>query len=239
MMNHRSTQTMHDFRPDEVDFNFKQGDNNQKRVYINRNENVKQTVKLQLCALDPSAMMRAPFGVSEPMPGAVSDPSRQTVELAVEDPIVAEKLKALNEKCIQYAVRESVKCFGKSLSEDSVRDRFTSPFREVEAEGRSDLLRMKIPVDTCQLLAMNEYNTEAKDIKCEKSTTSIIRSGSRVVPVVDISALWFVSGGNQFGYSMVATNLIVDNTGEPGSSGGGGSAFVMQDGVSLVIEDDE
>lgn len=225
------------FEPDKVDFNFKLGDGNKKRVYVNKSASVRQGIKLQLCDLEPSAMLRTPFGISEPMPGAVSDPNRLTVEVAVDNPELGEKLRVLDEKCIQYAHNESVKCFGKQLEIGNIRDRFTSPYREIEGEGRSNLLRVKIPVETCELLLMSDYDEKEKRVSCTKCKTGVIKSGSRIVPVVDVSALWFVSGGNQFGYSMVATNILVDQN-SSNSSNSGNASFVMTNGASLIIEDE-
>lgn len=225
------------FEPDNVDFNFKMGDGNKKRVYVNKSSTMRQGIKLQLCDIDPATMLRTPFGISEPMPGAVSDPNRRTVEVAVDSPELGEKLRVLDEKCIQYAHRESVKCFGKQLEIGNIRDRFTSPYREVEGEGRSNLLRVKIPVETCELLSISEYNEEQRHISCMKCDTDAIKPGSRIVPVVDVSALWFVSGGNQFGYSMVATNILVDkNMSASGNSSN--QPFIMANGNSLIIDDE-
>lgn len=225
------------FEPDNVDFNFKMGDGNKKRVYVNKSASVRQGIKLQLCDLEPSAMLRTLFGISDPMPGSVADPNRHTVDVAMDNVELGKKIRVLDEKCIQYAHKDSVKCFGKQLDIGKIRDRFTSPYREVEGEGRSNLLRVKIPVETCELLLMSDYDEKEKQISCTKCNTDAIRAGSRVVPVVDVSALWFVSGGNQFGYSMVATNILVDqNSSNSGNSGN--QPFVMTNGASLSIEDE-
>lgn len=227
-----------DFKPEDVHFSFSQKDG-KKRVFVNKNESLKVSVKLQLCEPRPSDMLRSIFGISDPMPGAVvADPNRVTLELAVDDQlngIIKTKLDQLNARITEYAHAESFKCFGKTLQKEQVMDRFTPPYRE---KDRSDLVRIKIPLETCELLLIKSYSEDGRDFVCTKCTRDAITKQSRIVPVVEISPMWFTSGGIQYGYSLVATNILVYN-GQGGHGGDQEEAFVMTEGTSLIIENDD
>lgn len=228
-----------EFSPSAVDFNFFKATDNKKRVYINKGKGIREGVQLQLCEALPESMMRAPFGISEPMQGAV-DNGRFSMEVAVDCEATGNKFKEMDDVCIKYAHAESTKCFGKQLELNTIRDRFVSPFREFACDGKSNLLRLKIS-DKCQVLCMHTYDAETKSMKARPGDKSSIQRGSMLVPSVELSPLWFVSGDKQFGYSLHITNVIVDET----NSAGGGSrpknmgaaAFILAEGFNITVDE--
>ena len=220
----------------DVSFNFFKSPDNKKRVYINKNKNCKESISFQLCETNRSKMLRAPFGVSEPMQGA-ADSSRLSIEVAVDCPEIANKLKELNDRCIQYAHAESVKCFGKQLELSTIRDRFVSPYREVDVEGRSNLLRLKIS-DSTDVYNMSSFDDSG--MKLKRSNKSCIQRGSTMVPSVDLSSLWFVSGDKQFGYSLHMKSVIVNNefaTGGNRPQNTGVQSFIVEDGFTITVDE--
>ena len=231
------------FDAQKIEFNFfKARDGGQKKVYINKDSS-RAPVRLQLCDGTPNAMLRAPFGISEPY-GAndnaaanATDTGRRSMEVAIIDPVLKAKLRELDQRCKDYAVQESMTLFGKTLDRVLVEDRFCSPFREFSEEGKSDLLRLKLPED-CEILCMDTYNKDTKQMSCKRGNRGAIRSGSRLLPSVEISPIWFVARDSQFGYSLTVTNVIVNASDTGNQHVKGKEAFVLAEGVSMVISDD-
>lgn len=227
-----------EFIPSAVEFNFFKAADNKKRVYINKGKGLRESVQLQLCKALPESMIRAPFGISEPMPGAVEN-GRSSLEVAINCEVIRDKFKEMDEMCIKYAHAESLKCFGKQLELGTIRDRFVSPFREIAGDGKSNLLRLKLS-DQCQVLAMHTYEAETKSMKVRRGGKSNIQRGSMLVPSVEVSPLWFVSGDKQFGYSLHLTSMIVDETNPVGGNrpkNMGAAAFILAEGFSITVDE--
>lgn len=223
-----------DFNPDNVTFNFfKSKDNTQKKIYIN-NGNTRDSVKIQLCDSSPDKMLRTPFGVSPPMLGAV-DNGRKSMEMAIDDPELGRKLRALEVNLKQYMFDNSQDIFGKKLSMELIDEKFCSPYREFEETGKSNLLRTKLP-DSCEILAMHELNVETQSMKVHKGTQADIVRNGRCVPSIELSAVWFVARDSQAGYSLTVTSLVVDVSKKHGAAGQGISAFIMPSGWQMSME---
>lgn len=227
-----------EFTPTNVEFNFFKATDGKKRVYINKGKGIREGVQVQLCEALPECMVRAPFGISTPLQGVV-DNGRASLEIAVDCEAMGNKFKEMDEMCIKYAHAESVRCFGKQLEVSTIRDRFVSPFREVEGDGKSNLLRLKIS-DQSQILCMHTYDAETKNMKVRRADKSIIQRGSMLVPSVELSSLWFVSGDKQFGYSLHITNMIVDGVNsftDNRPKNMGAAAFILAEGFSITVDE--
>lgn len=222
-----------------LELNYFKTNDNKKRVYINKGKHTRGGVKLQLCALEPNSMVRAPFGISEPMQG-VPENGRLSMELAINSQVTSDKFKELDEKCIKYLHKESVKCFGKQLDINTIRDRFISPLRPATDEGRSDLLRLKIS-DKCEVFCMYKYDNDNKEMKLREGSQNKIRRGSVMTPMVELSPMWFISGDKQIGYSLHAYSVILDEVNMPEAQNHkmGADAFIVANGVKLVVTDEK
>ena len=197
-----------DFHPSNISFKFSRSEDGwSRKVYLNKSTSNRSSVRLQLCETDPDALLKAPFGVSDPMVGCM-DTGRCTVDLTVDNEHLEAKMRELNERCIEYVHTNCYDCFGEQLSLEEVKERFVSPYREVE--GKSKLLRIKVPFDRCEILCINEYDRETGAIQCTRETIGIVEKWSLLIPVVTISPIWFFDSEDKFGYSLVATNIIVD-----------------------------
>lgn len=200
------------FYPSTISFKLSRSEDRQtRRVYLNKSKSNNSSVRLQLCEIDPDALLKAPFGVSEPMLGCV-DTGRCNVELAVDNEDLASKMRELDERCINYVHTNSCDCFDEQLNLEEVKERFVSPYREVEGKNnlKSKLLRIKVPFDQCEVLCINAYDMGTGALKCTRESVGIVEKGSLMIPAVTISHLWFFESENKFGYSLVATNLLVD-----------------------------
>lgn len=244
-----STQSMHrptsplicDFDPArDVSFNFwKNPTNSKKSVYVNCSRQDKKRVNLALCKVAPDHMLLAPFGVSEPMAGMETN-GRLAMEV-VPTKEMKEKIKAFDEEACRYVHSNSEKCFGKRLELSQVKDRFNSPLRESTAEGKNDLLRLKLN-DDCKFLQMKTY-ADGEAARCsDKHDKSIIQRGSMLAPNVDISQMWFVSGDKQWGYSLYATQIVVDRTSSENvrrDRPTGAAAFVLPEGFTMTVVEEK
>lgn len=199
-----------DFQPSNISFKLSRSEDGwTRKVYLNKSNSNRSSVRLQLCETDPDALIKAPFGVSDPMVGCI-DTGRCTVELTVDNEELVAKMRELNERCIEYVHTNCYDCFDEQLSLEEVKERFVSPYREVE--GKSKLLRIKVPYDRCEVLCISAYDKGTGAIKCTRETVGIVENGSLLIPVVTISPVWFFDTENKFGYSLVATNIIVDTS---------------------------
>jgi len=185
---------------------FKSPDGYVKRVYINHLDKPFSQVKLQLCNFEPDCMMQAPFGVSDPMPG-FEYTGRFSVELKVSDSELSKRMRELDDECVKFAHAHCAECFEEELDIDEVRERLTSPYRE---KDKNKLLRIKVPIDGCEILRADTFDTVSKKIACERDGLGIIEKGVRIIPIVTLSSVWFMESECKFGYSLVATNIVVD-----------------------------
>lgn len=226
-----------DFNPSEVDFNFFKTDKT-KKVYVNRSASSRQSIQLQLCEGKPDSALRAPFGISTPMPGAV-DNGRKSMEVAVTCPQLGEKLRALDERIKGYLVEDSLQCFGKTVTRELIDEKYTSPYREFNEAGKNNLLRLKVP-DECEILGLIAYDEATGTMKCARRSQESIQRGSMIIPSVEITPVWFVSRDTQVGISLTVTNMIVDEREgvAKGPNRTGAAAFRFASGVTMQIEDD-
>lgn len=204
-----------DLNPDNFELNLYKGKDNKKSVYINQSAASRRPVSVQLCGVKPTEMLRAPFGINEPMPGTPST-GRDSMELAVpqtEDDGLRTFFKAMDERCIKFLCENGMAFFGKPKDDAIVRDGFTSPFRDVETAGRSNLLRVKVPPeDQCDILVMHEYDEATSKMRCKRGKKDSIHKDSRLMAIVDVSAMWSVARDAQYGYSLTCRKIIVDGT---------------------------
>lgn len=226
-----------DWKPQETTFRWPTKSNGTRKfVFINKNDK-ENKIELQLANPEKSSeYLWQPFDVSQPM-NPTGENDRLTVEVAVDDSVV-EQFQTFDQACIDFATRESVKCFGKEISADAVKDRFTSPCRPSTGAGKSNLLRCKISADRVNVLRYVEFDEEQGKLRCKRGDLGLLTRGCHVAPKVDIMSLWFMAGDKQFGYSLQISDIIVD------SSAGGDVAskppFVMKEGIKLeVISDDD
>ena len=119
-----STIAIENFDVSALEFNFSKSADNKKRVFVNKRPGCRERIRLQLCESHPDKMVRAPFGISEPMQGAVVDSSRQSIEVSVNCPKLIAKMKEIDERVMQYLHDDSKKCFGKQLERSTIEDRY-------------------------------------------------------------------------------------------------------------------
>lgn len=228
-----------DWKPDEATFRWptKTTNSNRKFVFINKSA-TENRIEMQLANPETAPeYLRMPFNLSQPL-NPTGDNDRLTAEVAITDPVVASMFTAMDDVCIEFAVRESFKCFGKEISREAVKDRFTSPYRPTGEAGKANLLRLKLSADRVNVLRFVDFDKDTGKVRCKKGSVDLLTRGCRIAPNVEVTPLWFGAGDKQFGYSIQISDVIVDTT----SSGGSGSKtapFLMKDGMVLEIMPDD
>ena len=159
--------------------------------------------------------------------------NRSQMEVAVSDPRMGALFEALDEACVDFATRDSVKCFGKEMNADAVRDRFVRPYRPLTEMGRSNLLRLS--ADRVNVFRFLDFNEETGKLRLGKGSVGLLTRGCRVAPRVEVNPLWFVDGDKQlFGYSLQVSDIIVDTSSSKGESK---MPFIMKEGIKLVSDE--
>lgn len=172
----------------------------------------------QLCETSPDSLLHAPFGVSAAMPTGVASSvdDKYTIDLSVDDncDALAAKFAEFDERCVRHAFSNRGAHFkgvgGSALTLDDVRGRFMSPYRDPGAQPWKRRLRVKVFAGACKVLRIRSYDRTSGVMRCRRATIGAIDKGSRMVPVVRPPCLWFADGGDRFGYTLVATHIIVD-----------------------------
>ena len=230
-----------DWKPSETTFRWPTKANPQRKfAFINKSMNESKKIELQLTNSEkPSEYLWMPFNLSEPMiPTGNGENERLTMEVAITDPSIGAKFLAMDEACMAFAGRESTNCFGKEVDKAVIQDRFTSPYRPTDVEGKSSLLRLKLSADRVNILRLVDVDEATGKVRCKRGSVGLLTRGCHIAPKVEVPPLWFITGG-AFGYSLQVTDVIVDTS----SSLNGGSTthpFLMKEGFELeVLPDDD
>ena len=246
--------TPSDWNPAEATFRFptKPSATNRKFIFINKSSTENKT-EIQLA--DPKKKenyLWMPFNISDPMSstgGGESNNERLTAEVAVTDPVLAAKLKKMDEVILKFIHENAshAKVFNKALSEETIADRYTPPFRTTEEEGKSNLLRLKISTNRIEVYRLIEYDEKEDKLRVKRmskeSGIALLTRGCRIAPEVEIGTIWFAAGDKQFGYSVQISKVIVDDSSSTGGSSGSKPMFLMEGNTQLEIvsssDDDE
>jgi hypothetical protein len=150
--------------------------------------------------------LRCPFGVQD----GLEVSSRQNLEVAVSLDSIRAWTTMLDEQNLQWIVANSVLLFKKEMKRATV-DALYRPLLTSPSNAAYDpLLRLKInkdgPQATNVMIVMQEGNADAP-MKWRHGTLDEIERHSEVIPIVEVSGLWFVS--KACGMTLVATDLLV------------------------------
>ena len=150
--------------------------------------------------------LRCPFGVQDGMEAS----SRQNLEVAVSLETLRNWTTALDDQNLQWIVNNSVLLFKKEMKRATVEALYR-PLLTTPANAAYDpLLRLKInkdgPQATNVMIVVNEGAANSP-MKWRHGTLDEIERHAEVIPIVEVSGLWFVS--KACGMTLVATDLLV------------------------------
>ena len=181
------------------------GTKGQKMVDLAFDPNSKawsQRIIVQLCKDETEALF-ARYGLSKPRDE--QDSNKRNIELKLENNDVIQKLKAIDDRVVNYAVKESKSLFRKDLSEEQVRAKYKGLLKCKE-DGSYHFVNIKVKCNA------DEKPTPIKVLKEGGNTLSTgdftdLTAGCKVVPVARILTVWFMS--DTFGLSLQADKLMV------------------------------
>ena len=150
--------------------------------------------------------LRCPFGVQDGLEAS----SRKNLEVAVS----MESLKAwaatIDEQNIQWIVGNSQALFKKEMKRATVDALYRTLLSTPSNSAYDPLLRLKINSDGAQatnvMIVVQEGNASTP-LTWRHGSLEDIERGAEVIPIVEVTGLWFVSKG--CGMTLVATDVLV------------------------------
>ncbi len=168
-------------------------------LYINENENSKTSPIFQL------EQMVAKFGTNAPQEGSQS--TRRNMECAVTSKELLEFIRRLDEQNIQEVAKNSQLYFKKEMSQEVLAQTLYR-WSAAPHEKYDPLLRIKIATEGRNPTKVYRVvSQEGQELQCEDGNWEDIEAWSKVVPIVQVGGLWFVS--RQFGMTLIAKAVLV------------------------------
>jgi hypothetical protein len=169
-----------------------------KMVYVNLAGGVKAHFELPT--------LRSPFGLSsytDQNSGNVS----YSLDLSLEDPIVAEKVKQIESVVLEHVVKNSEELLGKKYNEDVIRQAlFKSCIRDSKDGKYAPTMKLKI------MMRDGKFVPEAYDSSRCMTTLDTLQKGQRVKTIVDFNQIWIID--NKFGLSVRLLQAMLFPTSE-------------------------
>lgn len=135
--------------------------------------------------------MRTPFGVSAP-----SDQVKEYyLNFSVEDQAIVDKLKAIDDKILEFVHQNCVALLGKEIDISVMRDLLYSPVLKQSKDGKY--------APTFKAKASSREGTDTSPVynaKKELVSLTDITPGCQVASVIELNQIWFING--KFGLSL-------------------------------------
>jgi hypothetical protein len=177
-----------------------------------KNKNGGMSVNMQLSSTQLSTpkvqleRLRCPFGIQDGLEAS----SRKNLEIDVSAQSLREWAQRLDEQNLNWIVENSVMLFKKEMKRATVEALYRPLLTTPSNAAYNPLLRLKINSEGGQatrvMIVMSEGNATAP-LKWRHGTLADIERHAEVIPIVEITGLWFVSKG--CGMTLVATDLLV------------------------------
>lgn len=152
---------------------------------------------------------RTPFGVQEKKPDA-SEFSRRNLELSADDLKLQEWVGKFDELNIAKAHENSEKWFRKSLSKEALSELYRQCLQKSSKDPDKFAPLVRLKVSESGKSPTNVFvvykDPESGEEKYKRGTVDDINRNAHIVPICEVSGLWFVSKG--FGATLVATDIL-------------------------------
>lgn len=155
---------------------------------------------------------RVPFGLQDGKGenGETKQTTRKNLELDVSDPTLRAWAQTLDAKNAQFVVDNSQQMFKKDMKLATV-EALQRPLAPPSSKPQYNPL-MRLKVNTAgraptRVMVVEEEGTSDAPLQWRTGTFADLTPGCHVVPIVEVSGLWFVSKG--FGMTLAATDLLV------------------------------
>lgn len=163
----------------------------------------------------PEELMRAVYGVSDPLAGQDGSKKR-TLDLSIDSDELLSFLTRLDENNLTAAQHYTSEWFKRSLDQQSIRS-FYNPIVKPGREGFRPTARTKIVIDQespnkTQFFVVRKeaQQTDLQNASIEEyepGTMHDIEKGCRVLPIVETPGLWFAQ--NSFGMTLNCTHILI------------------------------
>ena len=150
--------------------------------------------------------LRCPFGVQDGLEAS----SRKNLEIAISLEPLREWARALDAQNITWIVDNSMTLFKKEMKQATVEALYRPLLTTPSNAAYDPLLRLKINSDGLQatnVMVVIEEGTAESPLKWRHGTLADVERQTEVIPLVEVTGLWFVSKG--CGMTLVATDLLV------------------------------
>lgn len=154
----------------------------------------------QVCKDETSALY-SKYGLSKPLND--QDGFKRNLELILEDETVIKKIQEIDEYILNYAIGNSKELFRKELTREQVEAKYKSILKEKNGE-KYIIIKVKCnPNDKpTPIKILDSLNS-----KISNGCFTDIIPGTKVVPVVRLLSLWFMT--DTFGLSLQADKLMI------------------------------
>ena len=179
-----------------------------KTAYVNKSASDQSRPRYQMATKD-DPRLRAPYGISKPFDEKQQDSDRKSLDMSIESENLLKVLSALDEHNVKVAFENCEKWFGKKLPIEHIRFMYR-PIVTPDKNGKyKPTFRTKINTNAdadnaTRFLLIDESSGQ---VQYTEKDSSIVTKGSRLVPIVEPSSLWFSS--TQFGMTLECTDVIV------------------------------
>ena len=179
----------------------------------------KSKVVFNLCTdfLEPFTTM---YGLDQVRDDA--DGSRRGQCVFVEDKDVEAALLAFDEAVIRTAVQNAKEWFkpvgGKSISEETIRDRYAPIMNKKNEDDPHYYIKFKVKTSIAKVpTKLHSFRGTDAVVENGGKLSDLEHKGAKMSPILSSFGLWFMGGGTRFGVSLQAEEIVVE-PGKPKSS---------------------
>jgi len=166
-----------------------------KVVYLNGSGNSKLLFQLP--------QLRAPYGLSS-YTDAASGKTSYSLSLSLDNPEIADKFKALDDKIMDFVHANCVSCLGKQFKKDVMREAlYKSPISPGKGEY-APTLKLKLMTGVNGAFTAEAYDSNRNLVEL---TPASIEKGQGVITIIEINQIWFVD--TKFGVSVRLQQMLL------------------------------
>ena len=179
-----------------------------KTSYINKSKNNQSRPRYQMAAQDEQRL-RSPYGISKPFDENEQEKDRKSLDLSIDSEALLAILTKLDAHNIQMAHKNCVAWFGKQMPIEHIGFLYRPIVSYDKDRKYKPTFRTKVNVNKNADNCTRFYTIREEDgmTRYIEHDSSIITKGCRLVPICEISSLWFSS--KAFGMTLDCTDVIV------------------------------
>lgn len=186
-------------------------------VYVQESATSTRRPRYQLTSHEETRL-KCPYGISEPFEDSKKNDSRKSLDISIDNPDLKAALLALDEHNKQVAFENCERWFKRPMPKEQIAFMYQSLVRpDRSGKGYTETVRTKVTLDNSERATRFFTLIENPDgsVSYRQEKSSIIKNGSRIIPIIEVGSLWFTS--KQFGMTLECTDVIVFPSTERGA----------------------